>query len=288
MLDCIPCMLRQALEASRMVTSDVAMQEEIMKKAIEMAFQFKLYRNSPDMAMHIHNVIKELTGVEDSYSEVKKRDMTAAKIIYPDLVDYMKSQKDKMYWALKVSATGNNIDAAIIQNLNVRKCVQNELRKEFSFSDLELFQEKIKDAKTILIIGDNAGETIFDKILIENLGLKKVYYAVRAVPILNDATEKDAIESGLDKMAEVISSGCCSPGTILEDCNEKFLELFYQVDLVISKGQGNFEGLSEAKRGIFFLLKAKCNMIAQRLEVPLNSYVFKYKNAIADYRKSNE
>ena len=275
-LDCIPCMLRQALEASRMVTDDVAIQGQIMKEALKMALQFETYRNSPDMAMHIHHVIKEITGIEDAYFEVKQRDLKAAQEMYPVLIDFMNQQDNKIYWALKTAATGNNIDAAIVQNVDVKLCVQNELSKVFAISDLDLFCEQMENAKTVLIIGDNSGETVFDKVLIEHLKNKKIYYAVREAPILNDATKEEAIESGIHKVAEVISSGSSAPGTILEECNAHFLEIFEEADIIISKGQGNYEGLSESKRGIFFLLKAKCNMIAQKLEVPLNSYVFKY------------
>lgn len=275
-LDCIPCMLRQALEASRMVTDDVAIQEQIMKEALKMALQFETYRNSPDMAMHIHHVIKEITGIEDAYFEVKQRDLKAAQEMYPVLIDFMNQQDNKIYWALKTAATGNNIDAAIVQNVDVKLCVQNELSKVFAISDLDLFCEQMENAKTVLIIGDNSGETVFDKVLIEHLKNKKIYYAVREAPILNDVTKEEAIESGIHKVAEVISSGSRAPGTILEECNAHFLEIFEEADIIISKGQGNYEGLSESKRGIFFLLKAKCNMIAQKLEVPLNSYVFKY------------
>ena len=275
-LDCIPCMLRQALEASRMVTDDVAIQGQIMKEALKMVLQFETYRNSPDMAMHIHHVIKEITGIEDAYFEVKQRDLKAAQEMYPILIDFMNQQDNKIYWALKTAATGNNIDAAIVQNVDVKLCVQNELSKVFAISDLDLFCEQMENAKTVLIIGDNSGETVFDKVLIEHLKNKKIYYAVREAPILNDATKKEAIESGIHKVAEVISSGSSAPGTILEECNAHFLEIFEEADIIISKCQGNYKGLSESKRGIFFLLKAKCNMIAQKLEVPLNSYVFKY------------
>ncbi len=251
-LDCIPCMLRQALEASRMVTDDVAIQEQIMKEALKMALQFETYRNSPDMAMHIHHVIKEITGIEDAYFEVKQRDLKAAQEMYPVLIDFMNQQDNKIYWALKTAATGNNIDAAIVQNVDVKLCVQNELSKVFAISDLDLFCEQMENAKTVLIIGDNSGETVFDKVLIEHLKNKKIYYAVREAPILNDATKKEAIESGIHKVAEVISSGSRAPGTILEECNAHFLEIFEEADIIISKGQGNYEGLSESKRASFF------------------------------------
>ena len=275
-LDCIPCMLKQALESSRMVTNDIDKQEKIMEEALSVLLNFKLYRNSPDLARKIHQIIKNLTGVADSYYEIKRRDLKAANELYPFLKEFMKKQEGSIYWALKTAATGNNIDAAIYQNIDVKNCVEHELEKEFSVCDLNIFEQKLKTASNILIIGDNTGETVFDKILIENLPEIPVVYGVRSAPILNDTTEKEAYESGLGEVSTILSTGCNAPGTILEDCSEKFIDIFNKADIIISKGQGNFEALSERQGNLFFLLKAKCPMIANKLNVNLNDYVFKY------------
>ena len=112
--------------------------------------------------------------------------------------------------------------------------------------------------------------------MIENMPQIPVVYAVRSSPILNDTTEKEAYESGLGQIATIVSTGCDAPGVILEECCENFIEIYNNADIIISKGQGNFEGLSERKGNVFFLLKAKCPMIANKLKVDLNSYVFKY------------
>ncbi len=275
-LDCIPCMLKQALESSRMVTNDIAKQEKMIGEALSVLMNFKKYRNSPDLVREIHQIIKNLTGIADSYYEIKRRDLKAANELYPCLKEFMKKKNGNMYWALKTAATGNNIDAAIYQNIDVKKCVKHELEKEFSFCDFNIFEQKLRTASNILIIGDNTGETVFDKILIENLPEIPVVYGVRSTPILNDATAKEAYESGLGEVSTILSTGCNAPGTILEDCSEKFINIFNKADIIISKGQGNFEALSERKRNLFFLLKAKCPMIANKLNVKLNDYVFKY------------
>ena len=276
MLDCIPCMLKQALESSRMVTKDIDMQEKIIREALSVLLNFQTYRNSPDLAREIHGIIKNLTGVEDSYYEIKRRDLKAAKELYFFLDEFMKKKDGSLYWALKTSATGNNIDAAINQNIDIKICVERELEKEFSICDLNIFDDKLKTASNILIIGDNTGETVFDKILIENMPEIPVVYGVRSTPILNDTTEKEAYESGLGEVSRIISTGCNAPGAILEDCSKKFIDIYNRADIIISKGQGNFEALSERKGNLFFLLKAKCPMIANKLGVNLNDYVFKY------------
>lgn len=275
-LDCIPCMLKQALESSRMVTDDIDKQEKIMEEALLVLLNFKGYRNSPDLTREIHRIIRKMTGVDDSYYEVKRRDLKVANELYPFLKEFMKQQEGNRYWALKTAATGNNIDAAIYQDIDVKHCVEHELEKEFSICDLDIFEDKLKTASNILIIGDNAGETVFDKILIEHLPDIPIIYGVRSSPILNDTTKKEAYESGLGEVSTILSTGCDAPGTIIEDCSETFIDIFNKADIIISKGQGNYEGLSDIKGNLFFLLKAKCPMIANKLKVNLNDYVFKY------------
>jgi len=123
-----------------------------------------------------------------------------------------------------------------------------------------------------LYIADNAGETVFDRLLIEEIG-QPVVYAVREKPIINDATREDAVLSGLDKVSKVMSSGCDSPGNILKFCSAEFLRVYRSADLIISKGQGNYEALSDEKRPVFFLLKAKCPVVARDLGLEEGSIV---------------
>lgn len=275
LLDCVPCLLRQALESSRMVTDDVGKQNEIVKEALGFLLEYETYRNSPDLARKIHQIIKIKTGIEDPYYEIKKNDLEASKGLYSFLKQFLNKKENSLYWALKIAVTGNNIDAAIYKNIDLKKCIQDEIEKNFAICDLELFELKLQTANNILIIGDNTGETIFDKVLIESLPDIPTTYAVRSEPIINDVTEKDAYASGLGEVARVMSTGCNAPGAILEDCSDEFIDIYNKADIIISKGQGNFEALSEEKGNLFFLLKAKCPMISQKLGVDLNEYVLK-------------
>lgn len=273
--DCIPCLLKQAVCASRMASDDKNIQEKIIFESLDILSNYNKYCCSPDLARDIHSVVKKRTGVADPYNDIKQRDIKAAKNVYPILKDFLLQKNDELYWALKISATGNIIDSAISNFVDIKGCVEAEVEKDFGVCDINGFEEKIKNAKTILIIGDNSGETVFDKVLIEHLAPKNVVYAVRGEPILNDATMAEAIQSGLDECATIISSGSDSPGAILERCNKEFVDIFYGADVVISKGQGNFEALSDCDREIYFLLKAKCDMVAEILGVNVNEYVFK-------------
>ena len=276
-IDCLPCMLKQVLEASRMATDDIIIQEQIINEAVKILSDYKEYGCSPELALAMHNTVKKHTNNSDPYDLIKSRDIKAAKKIYPFLKSFLQNKNDSLYWALKIAATGNVIDSAIYNNIDVEKSTELELEKEFAICDIESFNQELKQAETILIIGDNSGETVFDKVLIENLKQYNIniIYAVRNNPIINDATVKEAYESGLDCCTSIISTGCDAPGAVLEYCSNDFLDLFNNSDLVISKGQGNYEALSDCGRNTFFLLKAKCPMVSRRLGVNLNEYVFK-------------
>lgn len=278
-MDCLPCVLRQVLEASRMATDKAESQAKIMDEALMILANYKRYQSSPDIVKDMHQVVKRLTGISDPYKAVKERDIKAAKEASPLLREFVGNKQGKLYWALKTAATGNIIDSAIYNSLNFTDCLENEIAKKFSTCDLDIFEEELKSAKSILIIGDNAGETVFDRVLIEYLPGYEITYAVRNEPIINDATLQDAYDSGLCDCADIITTGCGAPGAILNECGAEFLSVFNRADIVISKGQGNFEALSDCRRPVFFLLKAKCAMIARRLGVNLNSYVFKYHRA---------
>ena len=274
--DCIPCMLKQALEAARKTTSDVEIHGKVVCETINLMTNYKKYRNSPDLAREIHRIVKEQTGIKDPYSEIKEKDLEAAKMVYPYLKDFIQSKENSLYWALKIAATGNNIDAAVYSDIDVKKCIEKELEKEFSICDIDIMEKKLKSASNILIIGDNTGETIFDKVMIEGFTNLTITYGVRSEAIINDVTEKEAVASGLDQVSKIVSTGCSAPGAILEDCSDEFIDIYNKSDIIISKGQGNYEALSEEKGNIFFLLKAKCPMISRKLNVNLNEYIFKY------------
>jgi damage-control phosphatase, subfamily I len=273
-LDCLPCMLRQVLEAARLSTDDNEIQEKIVSDSLEILLHYKEYECSPDLALAMHQRVKIHTNNADPYRAVKNQDLEAALGVYMLLNVFLRSHDNELYWALKIAATGNNIDSAIYSNINIEQCIEKELAKRFRICDMERFRLKLENAKTLLIIGDNAGETVFDRVFAESLLPLNIIYAVRNAPIINDATIEDANASGLNTCATIVSTGCNAPGAILSQCSPAFLKSFYSADIVISKGQGNFEALSNCNREVYFLLKAKCAMISKKLGVNLNEYVF--------------
>lgn len=276
--DCLPCMLRQVSEATYMVTDDEEIHEKVMDEALEILSRHREYASAPEIAKAMHRVVKKQTRVTDPYSDVKDKDITEALKIEPLIISFTNSSKDLLGNVLKASATGNIMDSAIYSSLDIEACLIEELEKPFAVFDKKALEEDLKGAKLVLIIADNAGEVVFDKPLAKFLAEDyRVVYAVRDKPIINDATVDDALKTGIQEYAGVMSSGSSMPGAVLEACNDEFKEIFNQADVVISKGQGNFEALSDPKRRVYFLLKAKCRSVAKVLGVEEGQHVFMKK-----------
>ena len=273
-LDCIPCFFRQALEAARMAGASESEQKEILDKVAGALPDFSLALPPPEMAGVIHGIVKEHTGVDDPYAEIKKKSNDLALSVYGELKKKLRHSRDRLLTAVELAIAGNILDCGVKNSLNVDKELEKILIEEkraistennFLFNYPQ-FQNALDNATTILYLADNAGETVFDRVLIEEIkdmsNGKNVIYAVKEKPAINDALSADAYFCGIDKSAQVISSGSDVPATLLSRCSKDFLKTFNAADLIISKGQGNFEALSSAVGPIFFLLVAKCPVIA--------------------------
>jgi hypothetical protein len=186
----------------------------------------------------------------------------------------VRSADDRLRKAIRIAIAGNVIDFGSNTPFDLEKDLESILSQRFAIDHFETFTSALAEAKDVLYIADNAGETVFDRVLIEELG-KPVTYVVRERPIINDALEEDAIAAGVDKVADIVSSGTDAPGNILRLCSEEFSKIYKSSDFIISKGQGNFEGLSGERRPIFFLLKAKCKVIANHIGVEQGSIILK-------------
>lgn len=230
-----------------------------------------------EFGREVYRIVSTVTGIKDPFREMKKLHTQQALRLYPKLKDLILCSEDPLLMAIRVSIAGNVIDFGTTQKFDMEKDLDAMLKMDFSVNHYLDFCKALNKANTILFIGDNAGETVFDRLLIQKLG-KPVTYAVRERPIINDAIFEDAVEAGIDKVAEIFSSGCDAPGCILSLCSDEFLELYNSAELIISKGQGNYEGLSDEHRPIFFLLKAKCNVVAANIGVPQGSIVLKKAN----------
>jgi len=273
-LDCFPCFVNQALRFGRWVTDD----EQILKRLVDevgmMLKDIPLTNTPPEAGEIVFKKIREVSGVDDPLAEAKIRSTREVLKLYPELKRIVERSGDPLLTAVGLAIAGNVIDFGISDDYDIETEIQANLGKAFDICDIEKLRLALEQSDSILYIGDNAGESVFDRLLIETIG-KPTVYSVRDEPVLNDVTAKDAEAAGLDRVAQIVSSGCAAPGTILERCSSEFRERFNSAETVISKGQGNYEGLSDANRPVFFLLKAKCPVIARDIGVNMGAIVLK-------------
>ena len=259
-LDCIPCFFNQALRAGRIATDDEGKIKRILDEIGTALKDIPLESTPPETGRLIYKKVREITGNDDPYKEIKIENTHKALSLYHSLKQKVEQSDDSLLLAIRIAIAGNIIDFGVNRNFDIEKEIHEVLEKDFSIYDYQKFKECLGKANDILFIGDNAGESVFDRILIEELK-KPTIYVVRDEPVINDVTYDDALQAGIDKVATIVSSGTNAPGTILTTCSNEFRKLYHDSKFVISKGQGNYEGLSDEKKPIFFMLKVKCYVI---------------------------
>jgi len=273
-LDCIPCVLRQSLEAARNATGDARVHEEFLRDVLRMTAEMDLSRPPPFVGQAVHRRLRELTGVKDPYQAAKSHFNHLAMEALPELAAIVRRAPDPLLAAARLSIAANAIDmgvAAALTEAEVRAALHGSPDAPFH-GDGRDFSKAVAEATDILYLADNAGEVAVDRLLIEELGPERVTLAVRGAPVLNDATLADAHEVGMPDLVEVIDNGSDAPGTILTDCSPSFRERFKRADLVIAKGQGNFETLSGVEGNLVFLFKVKCPLISRHVGLPLGTH----------------
>ena len=271
-LDCYPCLYYQALRTARMITQDEKKILDILNNVSRLLPQLSFNVTPPEIGKKMYDLIEQMTEVSDPYQTIKQECTQRALRMYPDIKKRIKDSPNQLEMAVRAAVAGNVIDFGVHAEFDFDKDLETVFTQEFAINHLPEFSEAVKQARRLMYIGDNAGETVFDRILIEEMN-KPIVFVVREKPIINDAVYQDAVEAGLDKVAEIISSGSDAPGTILSLCSDEFMNAYNNADLIISKGQGNYEALSEENRPIFFLLKAKCPVIAADIGVPQGSII---------------
>lgn len=263
-LDCLPCMMYQALKTGRIATSDEVKLKKILDAVGEEIKNVPMHQTPAQTGEIVYRIVKDITGVVDPYKQIKEKNISEAIALFPVLNNYLNNSNDKLLTAIRIAIAGNVVDFGVSKKFNLQEDLNKIISQEFSIFEYKAFKNSLAKAKRVLYLGDNAGESVFDKILIEHLGVP-VTYVVRGIPIINDVTYEDAVASGIHEVANIISSGTTAPGTILELCTQEFVDIFNNADMVISKGQGNYEALASVDREVFFLLKAKCHIVAKNL-----------------------
>ena len=266
-LDCIPCFFRQALAAARMSSADETVQRHVLNAVGQMIPDLALNATPPEIAWQVYRIVYEITGNKNPYIDAKKNANKSALSLYTRMKDMVDYSNDTLETACKLAIAGNTIEIGPQSEFSsIYTIIEDSLGYRLDQEHYHRFKRCVGKASLVLYIADNAGEIVFDRILIEQmLKIKrlKIIFAVRAKAIINDATIYDARQVGLDKVASVISSGSEAPATILSQCSPEMLSYYRAADLIISKGQKNYESLNDRTENIFFLFKVKCPVIAR-------------------------
>lgn len=275
-LECFPCFLKQALIALRYATKDSEIQEQVLKAVLDNIKEADTTRPPAYTTTFIHRRIRNLLN-KDPFKQIKSEYNRVALDLYPLLKRMVKESKDPLFTASRLAIAGNIIDFGIFTSVDIQSSIEKALNAPLSIDEYPSLRAAIQGGKRILYLLDNAGEIIFDRVLIEELISEgnHVTAVVKGSPVINDCTMEDAIEAGLTSVCEVIDNGSDGVGTILELTSEEFRNHLEKTDILISKGQGNYETLHEVKRDkiVFYLFQSKCEVVSKEIGLSLGSMI---------------
>lgn len=293
-LDCITCSLRQALDAARLATDDPVIHEQVMRHVLEYTRTMDFSQTPPEIAWQFHRWIRQLTGIADPYKTIKQQHNQLALELLDRLEPMVRDSDNPLETAVRLSIAGNIIDLGVktsITDTDIQETIEHALDAPFAVELLDQLRADAQKAEDILFLTDNAGEIVLDRLLLAQLPTDKITVVVKASPIINDATIEDAEMAGITAMTTVIDNGSDGPGTILRDCSDAFKQRLEKANLVIAKGQAHYETLSDVPKNIYFILKAKCPVVAAHLGCETGQMILKQSDALKSLsldRKENE
>ncbi|BDZ72198.1 damage-control phosphatase ARMT1 family protein [Methanobacterium petrolearium] len=277
--ECASCFLRQSREALDLATDDEDLKMQVTEKINQiLCSEFRKGAVSNQIGTKIHRTIKKETGNPDPYHDLRIKSDEIALQFLPQVEKLLDNDKSLKNY-LKVAIAGNVLDfGALGLKSDIEGRVMSTVEKDLAIDHTSQLEEDLKKAKTVLYLADNVGEIVFDKLLLKKLQEYnvEVTVALKKDPILNDACMKEALDVGLDEVARLITTGTDSIGVIYHDLSDDFKQEFEMADLVIAKGLGNYEGLTEMGLGdkpVFCLLNVKCQPIARDIPAELGGNV---------------
>jgi len=277
-LDCIPCSVNNYL---RLIKTGIVLdklEEPVLRELLKFFSEVDYNQSPPALGQKMHRMLREFSKNPDPYGEIKRKYNRMMMDKYLDFKKIVEDSPDPFETAVRLAIAGNVMDFGSRHQLDVMETIHRVLNAELALDDSDRLRCDIESAQTLLYIGDNAGEIVLDRILLETINHANVTFAVRGSPVINDATEEDAVMTGIDRFAKVVTTGDDAPGVILETCSPDFVKIFNEADVIIAKGQGNLEGLSDVSRDIYFLLTTKCQLISEHLGVKEKEFVVFRKN----------
>ncbi len=269
-LDCLVCFMRQARATGLLASDDPVLQRRMIEEAGRFLETVDPEQSPPENAIALYGIFSSILQVADPFAQVKEESNDLALSMRDEMVKRIEAATDSLRAAIRVAIGGNIIDYAAQHVFDVRKTMDSCFERPFVLDDYPALQQAIADGgpeAELLYLCDNCGEIVFDALLIRRLQQQgcRVTAVVREHPIINDATMEDAVLAGLDRICAVITNGTGCPGTPLADCSATFRHRFEAADIIISKGMGNYETLSEVDAPLFFLFTVKCSEVARHV-----------------------
>jgi damage-control phosphatase, subfamily I len=280
-VDCIACIVKKADKLADKYIKDKRQKYNFMKQVLEVIIDTDYDRSSPIIDAKFFRIAKKELGVEDIYKEEKKFFNDKLLSMEEKIEAMLEGAQDRLFHSLKVASAGNIIDFSALDNIDINfvKAIINETVEKYFNKELFIrLKTDLKGAQSLLYLGDNTGEIVLDKIFIKEISRQypqlRITFATRGKPIFNDVTEEDAYYVGMDRYAKILHNGADLPGTDLREVSLEFKEYFDAADVVIAKGQGNFESLSGCGKNIYYLFLCKCDMMIQKLSADRFSNMF--------------
>ena len=277
---CVECIIGQTQRVADAIGADTALREKIREDVLTMAKDFDFAESPPEVARKVYEHLAVLAGKKDLYDEVKRHSSEKAKAFIPFLREQIAKAEAPFLTAIKVAVAGNVIDLAAEVTFDLDTEIDKLFHTHFAHDDVDALRQKLSGAETLLYIGDNAGEHLFDALAIEAISTLypqlHITYLTRGKPIINDITFDEAKADGLAQVADLVDSGVDTPGFVYGRASDEARKLFDESDVVLTKGMGNYECLSPAPRGdLVYLLKVKCNVVSRSIGAEMGSIICK-------------
>ena len=278
---CILCLFNQALNTVRFITDDPKVHQRVLRRLAGVLSKQTWNQTPTALSQHVYRIASEITGIRDPYTKQKAETNRTAMRLLPELRTFIRQAKDPLDAALHAAVAGNIIDLGIGHKFDLEKDIRRLMREPFAISAIRDFRKELRPGRKLLYLGDNAGEIVFDTLLVEHARSRgvEVTYTVKSGPVINDATMEDAEFCGMTKLARVIETGSDDIGVSWKNASREFRAAFKAADVIVTKGHGNFETCDERPENLYFLLKAKCQVVAATLGVKLGDLVFAMSKA---------
>lgn len=276
-LDCLECVVKQALRASRIAGDDEEKQRQVINAVVRDIPAMDLNESPAVLSLGAYRLVHQVFGVSDAYKSMKDEQNRMALCLEPKLDRLVRASTEPLETAIRLSAAGNIIDLGILHahEIDPEGAIRQAMSAPLAVEHMELFLRDLAGCRDFLYLLDNAGEIVFDKILIRELSKHtRVTAVVKGAPIINDACMEDAEQVGLTEICEVIDNGGGFVGSPLSLVPKRFIERMQQADLILGKGQGNYETVDDFDGNVYLLLKMKCDVVARHCGIPLGEAAF--------------